>query len=572
MAKKFKKILTLDELFLFCQTQNFTHFSSKDSGYQLAVSVPTTFEVDDNVDEAHRGMMKLKVKMFHDGINRNGSKIPHNSAEKAMKTIPDRPVLAAIHQLDNGEWDFEAHEMEFVENEDGEIEINYIEKQVGSYSSEPAFWEHDEKLNKDFVCAYAYIPKDYTKACEIIERKKGTKNSVELSIDELAFDTKDKCLVLEEFYVSGSTLLGAHSDGTEIEEGMLGSRADIVEFSKDVNSAFYSSEEKIITMLEELNNKISNLDKNSKEGGNLVSKFEELLAKYGKTVEDIDFDYEGLSDEELEAKFAELFADDSDTSSSEDDTDSSTDSDDTSTSDSDTSDSDSDLNSDSDSDSTDERTVPSGSIEDDDETDGTTSKKKIDESFELSLQEKVQAISSLVSATYEEEDNEWYHTIVYDDYVVMIGYFEGRCYKQNYKVENDEYMLVGDRIQVYIQYLTQEEIDTLEEMKSNYSALVEFKNKAEKLELDSLREDLFNDERFNIIKETEEYKALVVEAEKYSIEELETKLKLIVADYALGNGNFSKFNEQSSGRMFRIPNKAENVLTSKYGGIFTDKE
>ena len=29
-----------------------------------------------------------------------------------MNTIADRPVLAAIHQLDDGSWDFEGHEME----------------------------------------------------------------------------------------------------------------------------------------------------------------------------------------------------------------------------------------------------------------------------------------------------------------------------------------------------------------------------------------------------------------------------------------------------------------------------
>ena len=36
-------------------------------------------------------------------------------------------------------------------------------------------------------------------------------------------------------------------------------------------------------------------------------KFNELLEKYGKTVEDITFEYENLSDEELEVKFAGLF-------------------------------------------------------------------------------------------------------------------------------------------------------------------------------------------------------------------------------------------------------------------------
>ena len=569
MSKRYKKILTIEQLLQFCQTRNFVRFSSKDSGYQLAVSVPTTFEVEDNVDETHRGMMRLKFKMFHDGLNRNGSKVPHDSADRAMKTIPDRPVLAAIHQLDNGEWDFESHEMEFVENEDGEIEINYIEKQVGSFSSEPAFWEHDDKVDKDFVCAYAYIPRDYTKACEIIERKKGTKNSVELAIDELSYDAKDKCLVLEEFYVSGSTLLGREKDGTPIEEGMLGSRADIADFSKDVNSVFFSSEEKIIAMLENLDSKISNLAiNNSKEGGKeTVSKFEELLAKYGKTIEDIDFDYENLSDEELEAKFAELFDDEVDPDTSSEDN-----SEGTNTSE-DNSDSNAKLGTDNsnDDESSSDDVVTTNQQEDDD-TSSDGSKKKTDD-FTLSLQEKVNALYELVCSTYEEADNEWYGVTCYENpnYVVMHGYFNGRHYRQDYKVENEEYSLVGDRVQVYEQFLTQEEVDALAEMKSNYEALKEFKQNSEKAEFETKKNELLEDERFEIIKESEEYKALVNEANNYSLDELETKLKLIVADYALGNGNFSKFDKQKSGRMFAIPAKSESVVTSKYGGIFSDK-
>jgi len=570
MSKKVKKILTIEQLLQVCQTQNFVRFSSKDSGYQLAVNIPTIFEVEDTVDEAHRGMMKLKIKMFHDGMNRNGSKVPHNSADRAMKTIPDRPLLAAIHQLDNGEWDFEAHEMELVENEDGEIEVNYIEKQIGSFSSEPAFWEHDDKVNKDFVCAFAYVPRDYTKACEINEKKKGTKNSVELAIDELSYDAKDKCLVLEEFYVSGSTLLGREKDGTEIEEGMLGSRADIAEFSTDVNSVFFSSEEKIIAMLENLDDKLSNLTiSNSKEGGKeTVGKFDELLAKYGKTIEDVDFEYQGLSDEELEAKFAEVFADDTDPdTSSEDNSEGEGTSDEpevklgAGNSDDDNDDEPDDSNSDD--------VVSTNQQEDDDTSQGDNKKKTND--FALSLQEKVNALYELVCSTYEEADNEWYGLTCYENpnYVIMHGYFNGRHYKQNYKVENDEYSLVGDRVQVFEQFLTQEEMDALNEMKSNYSALVEYKQNVEKAEVEEKKEELLADERFSIIKDSEEYKSLLNEKDNFSLEELETKLKLIVADYALRNADFSKFNKQKSGRMFGIP-KSGNTVTSKYGGIFSD--
>ena len=49
-----------------------------------------------------------------------------------------------------------------------------------------------------------------------------------------------------------------------------------------------------------------------------MDKLNELWAQYNKTLEDLDFEYEGLSDEELEAKFAEVFADDNNDTPSND--------------------------------------------------------------------------------------------------------------------------------------------------------------------------------------------------------------------------------------------------------------
>ena len=70
MVKK-KKMLTVDDLWQFCIDTNFARFSSKESGYQLAVQVPTTFEVEESSDDNHRGMMRLKFRILHDGLNRN---------------------------------------------------------------------------------------------------------------------------------------------------------------------------------------------------------------------------------------------------------------------------------------------------------------------------------------------------------------------------------------------------------------------------------------------------------------------------------------------------------------------
>ena len=176
-----RKLLTIEDLIRFCQEQKFYNFNSTQAGYQISVQVPATFEIDDDVDNDHRGMMKLKIKIFHTGLNRNGSFISEEAAKAAMPSIKNRPVLAAIHQLDSGEWDFESHNVEIIDNEDGTQEVNYIEKQVGSFSEDDPFFEYDKDVDKNFVCSYAYIPEQYTKAADIIRRKNGTKNSCELA-------------------------------------------------------------------------------------------------------------------------------------------------------------------------------------------------------------------------------------------------------------------------------------------------------------------------------------------------------------------------------------------------------
>lgn len=565
-----KKILTEDDLLKFCQEQKFAKFSSKDTGYQLAVKVPTTFEVDNTVDDNHRGMMKLKIRIFHTGLNRNKSYVSKESAEKAMNTIADRPVLAAIHQLDDGTWDFEGHEMEIVKDDKGNEELRYIESQVGSFSSEPAFWEHDDNLDKDYVCAYAYISEEYTRACEIIRSKQGSKNSCELFIDELSYNAKEKYLELNDFYVNASTLLGSRDDGTEIQEGMEGSRADIADFSVKNNSVKFDKDEKLIELLENLNKTLSNFNKEqssvqtlSKEGGNdkNMDKFNELLEKYGKTAEDIDFEYEDMTDEELESKFEEVFGKLEENSTSEPSNDEGTD-------DGDESEENPEVKEDNacggGGSSTTKKKKKNNSIECSYEVDGETKK------FAVSLQEKIYAIQDLVNATYAEADNTYYGVSVYEDYVVMCDYWSGRYYKQSYTSENDNYSLTGDRVEVYAEFVTSDEQKELDAMRSNYASLKEFKENAEKNELHAKREEILNSEKYEAVSETEAFKELVKNMDNYSLEELEKEAKIIFAD----NFNMETFavhaekaQKKSTVKVFANVNKSKK--DSRYGNLFS---
>lgn len=557
-----KKILTEDDLLKFCQEQEFAKFSSKDTGYQLALKVPTTFEIDDTVDENHRGMMRLKFRIFHTGLNRNKSYVSKESAEKAMNTIADRPVLAAIHQLDDGSWDFEGHEMEIVKDEKGKEELRYIESQVGSFSSEPAFWEHDDNLDKDYVCAYAYISEEYTKACEIIRAKQGSKNSCELFIDELSYNAKEKYLELNDFYVNASTLLGSHDDGTEIQEGMEGSRADIADFSVNNNSVKFDKDEKMIELLENLNKTLSNFNKEqtpvqtqSEEGGtnNKMTKFEELLTKYGKTTEDVTFDYAEMSDEELEAKFAEMF-------------------------DNDNSDGDNSDNGESGEPSNDGEGDGEGASDPDGDEGKNISKNELfNKLFEISFDEIRYALNNLCSVY--RNDSEWcYVSQVYENYFIMEDWDSDKYYKQSYEKDGDNISLSGERIEMFAMLLTESEKLSIEDMRSNYSTLKEFKETAEKNELHAQKEAIINADNYSVLTEKDsdgnyvnaDFAELVKTMDNYSIEDFETKVKVMHSDYMSAHANFSSVDTKKNTNSVKILTNMNKKSKPKknYGNLF----
>ena len=569
--KKVRKLLTIEDLVRFCSEQNFNKFSSEETGYKLSVQVPATFEVDENVDDDHRGMMKLKFRIFHTGLNRNGSYVSENAAKLAMPTIKNRPIMASIHQLDSGEWDFEGHNMEIVTNEDGEEEIVYIEKQVGSFAEGEPFFEYDPELDKTYVCAYGYVAEEYTKATEIIKAKNGTKNSCELSIEELSYNAKEHYLDLQKFYVMGSTLLGSKKDGTEIGEGMLGSRADIAEFSEEKNS-YFSSNEKLIEMLEQLNNKIDNLsnfaiDNNQgKEEANVennevfeeVTETEEVVEVVEESTEEVTVTEE-VSEESTEETPEVVVENEVEVAETETE-------------------------------------VVEETVEAEVETTVVTEvEMEVEETSVESVVEEVEVSEKFVKifeishedircalygllAAYEDMDNEWYYiSSVYDTYFTYENWCGDKVFGQSYVKDGDTVSFDGERYNLHKELLTDQEYAELMSMRSNYEALVQFKKNTEDAQLHAQREAVLYDAKYSVLAEKDgnnEYKnasyaKLVSEMDNYSLTDLEKELKAVFADYITNGGQFAyadKLEVNSvSKKIFATPVEKKN---SRYGNLF----
>ena len=567
-----KKLLTIDDLYSFYLEQNKTcKFSSEESGYQLSVQVPAYFEVSDEEDDT---LLFCTVKLMHSGENRNHSNVTDEALTKAAKGLAYKPILANFMEYTDEETgetlkDFTSHDM--VINDDGTA--TYLEKQVGCFTADEPYFEVEEETGHNFLYGICAIPREYTDTCSIIERKNGTKISVELAVNSMEFDASKKVLNLTDVVILGATLLGKDPKTLkDVGEGMKNARLDIADFSTKNNSIFADYKNQMIELqerLEKLETACFNKDQNNgqnnnaEEGGNNkdMDKFNELLSKYGKTAEDIDFEYEGLTDEELEAKFEEVFGekkpeedDNSDDNGSDGEP-------------SDEGEGSSDTEDDTDTGVKEDNACGGGS--------GSTKKKKKNaeepvedmvRTFTVSHEDIRYALYNLLD-TVSMDDNDWYCiTSVFDDYFVYESWNGGKIFGQKYTKENDNVAFDGDRYELFREYITADEKAQLDDMRSNYSSIVEELNTYKSAEVYADKMTVFEDEAYADYLETDEFKALMSDesVNQYSKEELAEKADATLGKLVKKNKTFSFASTETKKRVNRVAFNAEKQTEDTY--------
>lgn len=566
-------IITLEHLKHYCEHYGLSHYSSKENNNGiLMVHVPGEFKEENSMNfssEDTEGLLPVTLQSCHIYENRNGSYISKSTMQNALSSFSNKPILGHIIQKDDGSYDFDSHNMEMVDDpwNEGEQRVHYIEQPIGIVpESCNARLEYDKEKKKTYVVVDGWIFEDYGNgAAEIIKEKGGTKVSVELGVKEFSYNSKKKRLEIEEFVFMGVTALGEH-----VGEGMLGSNMQLSDFChsdipemQDFNNT-----------IEELNRRIKRIEEIHCEKGGRSLKLEELLTKYNKTEEDIDFEIADLSDKELEKVFAEHFEENSDNT-------------DTSTgevTEPDTGKEGTDNGEDKGEDEPESGDGENGEGGDtDDETDEPKKSETNDEepkkktysvslgdksyTFESSLDEVIYALETLVNNTYSESDNTYYGVKVYDKYIVMVDFWTGKAYKQNYKVRSDVYSLTGDRVEVFSRYLTREEENTLDEMRSKFSEMETKLNQYQVKEEALLKDSLIKSEDYNLIKDSEEFKEISKNIEDYSLDELTKKCDELLLEYAKSNTslNFSQVEKPKS--KIRTGAKKEETY-SPYGTLF----
>lgn len=555
MARKF---YTLDDLYNFCKENRFEFFSAEKFGAPLVVQSFGTFEADDKNSD---GLMSVKLKSCHTGKNRNKSGITDDNMNKYKHTFKGRPILGAIYKTDTGEYEFRAHDMKVID--DGE-DIEYIEQPIGVISqTEEPYLEFDAEEDKNFLMVSGTIFSDYSKAAEILERRRTCKCSVEIAVEELSYNCDEDYLSIDKFRFSGVTILGYEQDGvTEIQEGMKGSKITIDDFS--VKNSMFSADcqNKLIETLEKLNmtlESFNNKNQNSEKGGEKVmNKFEELLAKYGKTADEVTFEYENLSDEELEVAFKEAFEEVEEEPTT-----------------------------------VVEETVVEEKIEEVVveesaeevvvEVEETAIEEPVAEvveqpvekfvlKYELSHDDIRSALYSLLAAT--SEDGYYYAWIleVYDDKFIYCDAMEDKYYRQDYSRDGENVTLGENKVEVFNEWLSKAEKDALDALKADYAALKEFKNNYDESVIKAQKTEILDKAEYECLAENNDFAQLRTDMDNYSIEEISTKADLIFAAHMKSTMEFSAKDEGKKKPQvlsFGADTKKEKKKKA-YGNLFAD--
>lgn len=564
-----KRLLYLEDLYNFYSNtyKRSTHFDAQKTGEPIVVHVrgKVNFEQSDKDTE---GLCPVHLQSCHTELNVNGSHISESVMNAALPSFSNRPILGYIHKV-NGQWEFYSHNM----HEDENGEVVYDEKPIGIIpESCNAKLVYDEEKGKTYCEVDGYLFEEYSKAAEIVQREEECAVSVELSIRSLSYNAKAKYLDIEDFFFSGVTILGKTPEGEIVKPGMENSNIKLADFSVENNSVTFDKDAKLIELLEDLNKTISNFNKeqNSKEGGDKenMNKFEELCQKYEKSADDITFDYEHMTDEELETKFSEMFDGEGEAAGDN----AAANSDGQTAGGSSTEVVDTNAEGSSGTGSTDENTStdPNPDETTDDNTEGTTpedpddfpKKQTMQRTFEVSHDDIRYALYTLLQP-YEEADNAWYWIVdVYDSYFVYEG--SGKYYGQKYSVEDDNVAFDEERYELFAEFLTASEKAALSDMRANYTALKEFKEDTEKNELHEQREKILADQKFESIAKTDAFKELVRNMDNYSLEDLEKEAKIVFAD----NVELISNSDAKSGvKIFANVNK-NSKPKKRYGTLF----
>lgn len=191
--------------------------------------------------------------------------------------------------------------------------------------------------------------------------------------------------------------------------------------------------------------------------------------------------------------------------------------------------------------------------------------------FELSFSDIENKIYNMINEIDEDGWMSYDYWIceMYASYAVIRNYEEQKYYKLPYVINEDESVMIGEKVEVFSTWLTQEEKDSLESMTSEFTAMKEKEQLEIEAQLNIQKDELF--EKYDeLLLENEEYAKIKESKSDYTIEMLETTLAVL---YVKSNVQFSA-KQTNKSSIIKLGNEDElnkktKPVVDPYGGLFT---
>ena len=205
-----------------------------------------------------------------------------------------------------------------------------------------------------------------------------------------------------------------------------------------------------------------------------------------------------------------------------------------------------------------------------------TKEEKFTKSFELSHDD---IRSKLYKPLYdvEEQDDTWYYiNKVFDDYFIYSNY--EKYYKQGYIKTDVDVAFEGERVELFVEFLTAEELEELKKIRENYSLILkeneelkEFKAQKDKEEFEAKQEELRQEKINHINTEYEKLSDDIKELFISKIDEYESTddIDADICVYIVKNKiTFSKAKKESTPVKVSVDEDVKNPMMSPYGDLF----
>lgn len=271
------------------------------------LTLPLTYEVDPSFDSDR--FIKLRLRFIHDGLNPNQSFFSTEVMEGAKPSLANIPILAHVVVDSDGNIDHGSHDMHIEQDliDDKKYRVIYDEQPIGVVP-ETNNYEVSDYNGRKYAYTDAYLWVGYCGYSEdIVKRDTEVKLSIEIDVLSYVYDSKADIYNITDFVYKGITLLG-QSVGT----GMVDARATTETFAD-------TSKEKLFALMTELKQELKkhqsspevNINGKSftkETEGEILNEKVELVSKYSLKVEDLGFDINDLSLDDLETKLKNMSA------------------------------------------------------------------------------------------------------------------------------------------------------------------------------------------------------------------------------------------------------------------------